>query len=58
MNESAEIDEARRQQVMMSNQTPKKQWTSECFDESRIPEAIKILRLSRQKFYVRTESRS
>ena len=43
------MDETRIQQVMMSNQTPKKQWTSECFDESRIPEAIKILRLSRQK---------
>ena len=49
VNGFAEDDKTREQQEVMSKQIPKKDWTSESFDESRIPEAIKTIRLNRQK---------
>ena len=48
---SAEVDIARLRQEDESKQIPWKEWTSESFDESRIPEAIKTIRLNRQKLF-------
>ena len=49
VNGVAEEDITREQQEVISKQIPKKEWTSESFDESPIPEAIKTIRLKRQK---------